>query len=112
MPEDTLAPCGFYCSGCPAYKAAHGGSAEDRERLAKKWSRANGKKMTVPEVLCDGCMSGGRLVAFCAACAIRTCAIAKDYPTCAHCPDMETCGKIVPEKTRKGLRELKEKLGI
>ncbi len=69
--------------------------------------------MTVEEILCDGCrVQGGRLVAYCAECNIRACALAKGYPTCAHCPDMPTCDKIVQEKTRKGLRELKKKLRI
>jgi hypothetical protein len=111
MPTSLMAPCGFDCLNCPAYKATRG-VAKEQERVAARWSKANGKKMTAADILCDGCLGGGRLVAFCAGCAIRTCALAKGYPTCAHCPAMLECGKITTPKTREMLIKLKETLGI
>lgn len=112
MVEDIIAACGFDCSECPAYKATRGDTKE-QERVAEKWSKAVKKKVTAEEILCDGCrVPDGRLVAFCAECGIRLCALAKGYPTCAHCPGLDTCGKFVREKTRERLRELKEELGV
>jgi hypothetical protein len=114
MPVDGLtAFCGFNCAECPAYKATHGNDAKEQQRVADKWTKAVGKKVTPAETLCDGChVSGGRLAAYCAECAIRGCAIAKAYPTCAHCPEMPTCGKITTRKTREMLEKLKKELGI
>ncbi len=113
MLSDLVAYCGFDCSNCPAYKATQSGDLEERKRIAEKWSRANGQKMTPENILCDGCrVRGGRLVAYCAECNIRTCAIKKGYLTCAHCPDMPACEKITQRKTREMLEELKKKLGI
>jgi hypothetical protein len=106
-----IAACGFDCRECPAYKATHGSAAEQKS-VAEKWSKTAGKTMTVAEILCDGCRVGGRLVAYCASCNIKTCAEAKGYPTCAHCPDMVKCDKITQRKTREMLVKLKETLGI
>jgi hypothetical protein len=110
--SNLIAYCGFDCFECPAYKATHNDDLEEKKRIAEKWSKAAGKTMTVEEILCDGCRAGGRLVAYCAECNIRTCAVDKDYPTCAHCPDMPSCEKIVQRKTKEMLEELKKKLGI
>jgi hypothetical protein len=106
-----IAACGFDCRDCPAYKATHSKDLEEQKRMAEKWSKAVGKPMTIDEIKCDGCRAGGRLVAYCASCNIKTCAQNKGYPTCAHCPDMP-CGKIVQRKTQDMLVKLKKELGI
>ena len=107
-----IAACGFDCRNCPAYKATHSSDITEQKRVAEKWSKANGQKMTVEDILCDGCrVPGGRLVAYCAACNIKTCAQNKGYPTCAHCPECP-CDKIVQRKTQEMLAELKKTLGI
>jgi hypothetical protein len=108
--SNFIAACGFDCRDCPAYKATHSHDVEEKERMAKKWSKTVGKKMTVEDILCDGCRAGRRLVAYCADCAIRTCAQNKSYPTCAHCPEMPACAKITQRKTRAMLEELKKTL--
>jgi hypothetical protein len=106
-----IAACGFDCRECPAYKATHGSAAEQKN-VAEKWTKTTGKTMSAADILCDGCRAGGRLVAYCASCNIKTCAEAKGYPTCAHCPEMPACPKITQRKTREMLEKLKEKLGI
>jgi hypothetical protein len=112
MVPKLVAFCGFDCSNCPAYKVTQSGDVEEKKRLAEKWTIAVAKKVTPEDIFCDGCSAGGRLVAYCVECAIRTCAIAKAYPTCAHCPEMLTCGKVTTRKTREMLVELKKTLGI
>jgi hypothetical protein len=109
MLKDIIAACGYDCSECPAYKATHSDDAAEKVRIAEKWSKTIGKTMTVEEILCDGCRTGGRLVAFCATCNIKTCAQAKGYPTCAHCPECP-CEKIVKRGTREMLAALKKTL--
>jgi hypothetical protein len=111
--SNLVAYCGFDCSNCPAYKATHSDDQDERKRVAEKWTKAAGKPMTITDILCDGCrVHGGRLVAYCAECNIRTCALSKGYLTCSHCPDMPTCEKITTRKTRKMLEELKKKLRV
>jgi hypothetical protein len=109
----TLAYCGFDCADCPAYKATQSGDIAEQKQVASRWSKAVGKPMSIEQILCDGCRAGGgRMVAYCAECPIRLCAVKRDYPTCAHCPDMSDCGKIIQRKTRRMLVNLKKKLGI
>jgi hypothetical protein len=103
-----IAACGFDCRECPAYKATQSNDQAERERIAEKWSKANGQKMTTENILCDGCRADGRIVAYCATCNIKTCALEKGYPTCAHCPDMPDCGKITRRQTREMLETLKK----
>jgi hypothetical protein len=111
--SDLVAYCGFDCSNCPAYKATHSDDITEKNRIAEKWAKTTGKPMTPEDILCDGCrVSGGRLVAYCAECNIRTCAINKGVITCAHCPEMPICEKITTRKTREVLEELKKKLRI
>jgi hypothetical protein len=111
--NDTTAFCGFDCADCPAYKATQSGDPEEQKLVAVRWSKAIGKPMTAAEILCDGCrVKGGRMVAYCAECNIRSCALSRGYLTCAHCPDMSDCGRIVQKKTRRMLVKLKQKLGI
>ena len=111
--NDFIAFCGFDCRECPAYKATRSGSPEEQKLVAARWSKAVNKTVTVQEILCDGCrVKDGRLVAYCAECNIRSCAVSKGYPTCAHCPDMSDCGRIMKGKTRRMLVNLKKKLGI
>lgn len=112
MLSDLIAFCGFDCSNCPAYKATHGNDEKEKARVAKKWSKAAGKKMTPADILCDGCrVPGGRLVAYCAECNIRTCALSKGYITCAHCPECP-CEKITQPKAREMLEKLRKSLRI
>jgi hypothetical protein len=111
MLSKFIAACGFDCRNCPAYKVTQSNELEAKKQLADKWSKANGQKVNPEDILCDGCRVGGRLVSYCASCNIRTCALNKEYFTCAHCPDCP-CDKIVQRKTKEMLEELKKKLEI
>ena len=109
--SSLVAYCGFDCSNCPAYKATQSNDIEEKKRVAEKWAKTTGQNMTPENILCDGCRAGGRLVAYCASCNIRTCAIGKGYITCAHCPECP-CDKIMQRKTVEMLEELKKNLGV
>ena len=109
MLNNLIAVCGFDCSNCPAYKATHSDDEAEKLRIAEKWSEAAGKEVTKKDILCDGCRAGGRIVAYCAECNIRTCAQSKRYLTCAHCPTCP-CENIVQRKTQEMLEALKKTL--
>jgi hypothetical protein len=108
--SEIIAICGFDCRKCPAYKATHSNDKAEMERVAAEWSKVAGKKMSVKDILCDGCrVPGGRRVVYCASCNIKTCAEEREYITCAHCPECP-CDKIIQRKTREMLEALKKTL--
>jgi len=72
--EHLAAACGTYCGACPAYLAKHGDDEQLKMRLQKRSSSgpATAQKGTPPAnwmdgLLCDGCLGGGVLAAYCAA---------------------------------------------
>jgi hypothetical protein len=111
MLSKFIAVCGFDCRNCPAFKVTQSNNSEEKKRLAQKWTKATGQKVNPEDILCDGCRAGGRLVAYCATCNIRTCVLSKGYAACVYCPDCP-CDKIVQRKTKDMLKELKKKLGM
>jgi len=110
--NDLTAVCGFSCAECKAYIATKNNDRQELARLAAEWTRDLGKNYTPEDILCDGCRApGGRQVAYCAECDIRTCAVSKGHITCAHCPACP-CEKITQPKAREMLEALKKTLGI
>ena len=110
MLHDLIAVCGFDCTKCPAYQATYSNDKAKMERVAAEWSKVAKQKMTVNDILCDGCrVPGGRRVVYCASCNIRTCAQSKSVITCAHCPECP-CDKIIRPEAREALEVLKKTL--
>ena len=91
--EKLVAPCGLYCGACPMYLATQENSQERLNAFAQQFS-ARKIQMKLEDVLCDGCIGGGRVAAFCQKCAMRSCAAAKTNVTrCSDCPEFP-CSKI------------------
>jgi hypothetical protein len=91
--ERLVAPCGLYCGACPMYLASQEKDEQKFEALMKQFS---GSKMQFKreDLLCDGCIGGGRVAAFCRKCAMRSCAEAKtDVTRCSDCTEYP-CSKI------------------
>jgi hypothetical protein len=110
MLDDLVAVCGYDCADCPAYIATRNNDTAELARLALEWTKALGKTYKPEDILCDGCrVPGGRRVAYCTDCNIRTCALSKGYITCAHCP-ASPCEKITSPKAREALETLKKTL--
>lgn len=53
--------------------------------------------MKAEEIRCDGCKSDNALFN----CEAKKCALAKAFPTCAHCPDYPSCEKEIWTKWPK-----------
>jgi len=95
------AACGTYCGACPAYIAKHSEDKQIKMRLQKRASSGPTKapKGVPPAnwmdgLLCDGCLSGGKLAAHCQNCAIRKCAESKQNDSrCADCEELP-CTRI------------------
>lgn len=91
--EKLVAPCGLYCGACPMYLATQENSPERLESLMKQFS-AGKMQMKREDLLCDGCIGGGRVAAFCRRCDIRSCAESRaDVAVCSDCLDVP-CAKI------------------
>ncbi|MBN2425603.1 MAG: DUF3795 domain-containing protein [Calditrichaceae bacterium] len=94
--EHLAAACGTYCGACPAYIAKHGKKEQIKLRLQKRFSSEPKKPQKgIPPsnwmdgLLCDGCLSGGKLAAHCQNCAIRKCAANKQKDSrCTDCEEL------------------------
>jgi hypothetical protein len=91
--ERLVAPCGLYCGACPMYLDSQERSDQRTKALMQKFS--GGKvQFKQEDLLCDGCIAGGRVASFCRKCAIRACAESKPNVTrCSDCPDFP-CSRI------------------
>ena len=83
-----VAPCGMYCGACPLYIATQ---QKDDKKL-QSFMKANA---TMEDVLCDGCLGGGRVAVHCRKCEILDCASKKAPKSrlCADCSDF-ACDRI------------------
>ncbi len=89
-----IAACGLDCAACEAYLATQADDLLALEQVAAKWTKEYGLQGLTPEdIRCDGCMTPGRKVGHCSECKIRLCAIQRDLPNCAACPDY-ACGEL------------------
>ena len=94
--EHLAAACGIYCGACPAYLAKHGEDEQIKMKRQKKSSSGLEKALKgIPPsnwmdgLLCDGCLSGGKLAAHCQTCNIRLCALDKQKDLrCTDCNEL------------------------
>lgn len=82
--RSLMAPCGLYCGVCGVYLATRDDNEKFRERLGALYG-------TPPEeTLCRGCMQPDppeMLYAYCRACRIRECVLARGFRSCYPCPE-------------------------
>ena len=91
--ENLVASCGLYCGACPMYLATQENSDERMESMRKQYG-ANALKMSKEDLLCDGCLGGGRLASFCRKCDMRESATAKTKTRrCSECAEF-ACSRI------------------
>jgi len=90
--EKLVAPCGLYCGACPMYIATQQKDDKKVQAMMKQFGRAN---MPADDMLCDGCIGGGRLAVFCRKCEILSCASKKSPQSkrCFDCSDF-ACDRI------------------
>ncbi|MDZ4121364.1 MAG: DUF3795 domain-containing protein [Candidatus Cloacimonadaceae bacterium] len=82
-----IAPCGIDCQVCDAYIATQTQDDALKQKMVDNYKEQMGKEISFAELDCDGCISNGRHIGFCAQCEIRACAFGKGYETCAQCTD-------------------------
>ena len=90
--ENLVATCGLYCGACPIYLDTQSRS----DQKTREFMRQLGSGQTAirrEDFLCDGCQGKGRLISFCAKCAIRSCAQGKGIARCSDCPEFP-CARL------------------
>jgi hypothetical protein len=91
--ERLVAPCGLYCGACPMYLASQEKDDQKFKALMQQFS-AGKMQFKQEDLLCDGCIGGGRVAVFCRKCAMRSCADEKANVTrCSDCTEFP-CSKI------------------
>ena len=91
--ENLVASCGLYCGACPMYLATQENNQERLASMLKQFGSGQ-MKLSQEDLLCDGCLGGGRLASFCRKCAIRDSAIAKTKTRrCSECAEF-ACSRI------------------
>lgn len=108
--KNRIAYCGLDCEKCEARIATVNDDAELRKTVAKKWSELNGVTITPEMIRCNGCRSDGVKTVFCSSlCKIRSCAIGKQYETCANCADCDDCKTLsmITKNSADALKNLK-----
>ncbi len=91
------AACGTYCGACPAYLAKHGDKEQNKMRLQKRPTKT--MKGVPPSnwmdgLVCDGCLSGGKLAGHCQMCNIRLHALkTQSNSRCSDCKELP-CNRI------------------
>ena len=95
MMNDYIAYCGLDCETCEARLATVNHDEALRIKVAEKWSKLNGVKITPESISCSGCRIPGAKTVYCdALCPIRQCAREKQAETCGGCPDMASCQQL------------------
>jgi predicted nucleic acid binding AN1-type Zn finger protein len=93
--EQMIAYCGLDCAQCPAYVATQADDREALGRTAAMWrEQLNAPEITADSIVCDGCMTDGRLNGYCSICEIRACTLERGMETCASCAEYDGCGKL------------------
>jgi hypothetical protein len=90
--ENLVATCGLYCGACPIYLDSQNKS----DQKTREFMQQLGSKQTEikrEDFQCDGCLGNGKLISFCAKCAIRSCAKGKTIAHCSECSEFP-CPRI------------------
>ena len=96
--ENLVASCGLYCGACPMYLATQENDRQRLESIQKQFGSGL-TKLPPEDLLCDGCLGGGRLASFCRKCAIRDSAMAKTKTRrCSECAEF-ACSRITDFNT-------------
>ena len=92
--EKLVAPCGLYCGACPMFLATQQKDDQKIKALYQQFSASGKMKIAAEDLLCDGCIAGGRVASFCRVCQIRDCASKKAKSSrCSECSDF-ACSRI------------------
>ena len=103
--------CGIDCEKCDAYIATKTNNHALRASTAKLWAQLNNAPILPEHINCDGCRVDGKKTIFCEnICAIRKCAMTKNFASCKTCSEISVCPRIADILANNA--EAKKNLGI
>lgn len=87
--------CGLDCSGCRCYRGTLTSDIALLEEVAREWVEPERTHRAV-DMMCLGCAQpDSRLLPpYCGTCSVRLCALERKIPTCAACPDFDSCDRF------------------
>ena len=104
-----LAPCGHECEDCKVFIATRNNDIKALKLFAEQLTAQTGKDVRPEDLACEGCLSEGRRLGFCAVCQIRSCALSKGYASCAECEELPCQkGAFIWKEGSESLRRLRE----
>ncbi len=83
-----IAPCGHECQDCKVYIATRDNDMEALKLFSEQLKAQTGKDVAPEDLACEGCLSEGRRLGFCAVCQIRICALERGYSNCSECNEL------------------------
>jgi hypothetical protein len=93
--KEMIAYCGLTCTQCPSFLATLHDDDQARQKTAEYYAKRFGLTLKKEDINCDGCLTEtGRLLGYCASCAIRKCCLERALENCAMCPDLP-CGRLI-----------------
>ena len=92
MAKSPIASCGFYCTTCEIYVATTTSDILQKEELADRLSRDQGKKIAADDIHCWGCWASNRHC-WGKKCFFRKCAGDKGIDFCYQCHEYP-CTKL------------------
>lgn len=99
MDESIMGYCGLDCSKCPIFIATANNDMEFKDKTAKEWSKLYAEyigkdKLEPDDCNCNGCRIEGETFVGCLNCDIRSCAMERNFETCADCEKYRECEMI------------------
>lgn len=82
-----ISACGLDCFGCECREATLSGDMAKKADIAVRWSQNDNATLTAADIECVGCTAEGVHFGWCGQCPIRTCAVSRQYTTCAECAE-------------------------
>lgn len=107
-----IAPCGHICEDCKVFIATRDNDMQALGLFSKQLKEQTGKEVAPEELKCEGCLSDGKRLGFCAVCQIRSCTLERGFVTCADCDELPCPkGSFIWKEGSESLKRLKEMSG-
>ena len=101
------APCGHICEDCKVFIATRDNDMQALSLFSKQLKDQTGKDVAPEDLKCEGCLSDGKRLGFCAVCQIRICALSRGYQNCGECEELPCAkGSFIWKEGSESLKRL------
>jgi len=104
-----IAPCGHICEDCKVFIATRDNDMQALKQFAEQIKAQSGNEVAPEDLACEGCLSEGKRLGFCAVCQIRACALERGYSNCSECDELPCArGAFIWKEGSESLKRLQE----